>query len=66
VTRNQELKPDRQVDLDFVHVLPEARRIPLLLLLTHTDVEDFSSFREQVRFPRGGLRHFMTNLLALS
>jgi hypothetical protein len=64
MTRSQELKPICQVDLNFVCAFPEVKRVPLLLLLTHSDFEDFSTFREQVRFLGSWLRHFTTNPLS--
>jgi hypothetical protein len=62
MTRYQELKPTCQVDLNFAHALSEANRVPLLSLHTHTDFKNLSTFREQVKFLQGELRHFTANL----
>jgi hypothetical protein len=64
MTWSQELKPALQVELGFVYALPEAKRVPILSLLTHTGFEDLSTFGQQVGFPRHGLRHFTTNFLS--
>jgi hypothetical protein len=47
-----------------VHAFPAAKCVALLSLLIHTDFKYPSTFREQVRFLRDGLRHFTTNLLS--
>jgi hypothetical protein len=44
----QKLTPAHAINFVFVHNRAEAKRVPLLAILTHTDFEDFSHFRDQV------------------
>jgi hypothetical protein len=44
----QAFTPAHTINLAFVHDLPEAKRVPLLAILTRTHFEDYSHFRDQV------------------
>jgi hypothetical protein len=43
-------KPAKIIDLDTVHLLPEAKHVPLLAILSHTGFRDCTIFREQLSF----------------
>jgi hypothetical protein len=43
----QKLTPTHAINRAFVHNLPEAKRVPLLAILTRTYIEDLSHFRNQ-------------------
>jgi hypothetical protein len=52
------LIPPNPVDMEFVLALPNAKRIALLDILTHTDSVDFPKIRSQVAFIRDALEQY--------
>jgi hypothetical protein len=60
----QELRPAQASNLAFVHDLPEAKRVPLLSILTRTDFEDLSHFRDQVACLQEALIEYPPNLIS--
>jgi hypothetical protein len=61
---HQELTPAHAINLAFVHDLPEAKRVPLLAILIHTDFEDLSRFRDQVAYLQEALIERPPNLIS--
>jgi hypothetical protein len=50
-----ELTPAHAINLALFHDFPKAKRVHLLAILTRTDFEDLSHFRDQVADSQGGL-----------
>jgi hypothetical protein len=44
----QEFTPAHAINLAFIHDLSEAKRAPLLTILTHIYFENLSQFRDQI------------------
>jgi hypothetical protein len=59
----QEFTSVHAINLAFVHDLPEAKRAPLLAILTRTDFEDLSHFRDQVAYLQEVLIEYLPNLI---
>jgi hypothetical protein len=53
----------KTVDLDYVASLPEAKRVPLPSILTHTEFADCPFFREQLRFVRNQLEAYLSTVI---
>jgi hypothetical protein len=49
------LIPPKPVNMQFIQVLPNAKRIGLLAIMTHPDFIDSTNFRSQTAFIRDAL-----------
>jgi hypothetical protein len=56
-------KPAKITGLDAVHLLPEAKRVPLLAIFSHTGSEDCTFFREQLSFVLTALENYPPKLV---
>jgi hypothetical protein len=51
ITNPEQLVGKNPVNLDFVITFPEAKRIPLLSIRTHTDFHQRLTFGDQISYP---------------